>query len=126
MYIKLPMYMFFLWHLDFFVRQIHYLGYWKWCALKISIFPIHLLPFQSPKKSRFLGPIPSNGPCNGFARIKIIKSLRHINNWSINTTLELSYCFLSSQLCYLSKLLKLKMKKLLTKKFQFQIGVICF
>jgi hypothetical protein len=31
---------------------------------------LNLLPFQDPKKSRFSGPTPSNGPCNGFACIK--------------------------------------------------------
>jgi hypothetical protein len=30
------------------------------------------LPFQGPKKSRFSGLTPANGPCNRFARIKII------------------------------------------------------
>jgi hypothetical protein len=38
------------------------------------------LVFQGPKKSRFSGPTPSNGPCNGFARIKIITSGANINN----------------------------------------------
>ncbi len=33
----------------------------------------------APKKSWFLGPTPSNGLSNGFARVKIIKSKRHIN-----------------------------------------------
>jgi hypothetical protein len=31
-----------------------------------------LLPFKGPKSFDFQGPPPSNGPCNGFARIKII------------------------------------------------------
>jgi hypothetical protein len=33
-----------------------------------------LLPFSGPKKSRFSGPTPFNGPQNGFASIKIVKS----------------------------------------------------
>jgi hypothetical protein len=32
------------------------------------------LTFQGPKKSQYSGPIPSNGPQNGFGRIKIISS----------------------------------------------------
>jgi hypothetical protein len=32
------------------------------------------LPFQGPKKSWFWGPTPSNGPQNGFSRMKIITS----------------------------------------------------
>jgi hypothetical protein len=31
-----------------------------------------------PKMSRFSGPTPSNGPSNGFSRIKIIKFKHHI------------------------------------------------
>ncbi len=39
------------------------------------------LPFQDPKKSRFSGPTPSNGPHIGFSRIRIIHYIpRHINN----------------------------------------------
>ncbi len=39
------------------------------------------MPFQDPKKSRFSGPIPSNGPQIGFSRIRIIHYIpRHINN----------------------------------------------
>ncbi len=33
-----------------------------------------------PKKPRFSGPTPSNGPSNGFAPIKIINSKCHIKN----------------------------------------------
>ncbi len=32
------------------------------------------LPFQGPKKSRFLGSTTSNGPQNGFAHINVISS----------------------------------------------------
>jgi hypothetical protein len=39
----------------------------KWHSLRS-------LPFQGSKKSQFSGPTPSNGPCNGFARCKIITS----------------------------------------------------
>ncbi len=31
-------------------------------------------PFQGPKKSRFSGPTPSNGPRNGFSSIEITTS----------------------------------------------------
>ncbi len=43
------------------------------CAMKKTgtlVFYVHELPFQGPKKSRFSGPTPSNGPCNGFSPIK--------------------------------------------------------
>ncbi len=33
------------------------------------------LPFHGPKSRDFSGSTPSNGPCNGFAGIKISKSL---------------------------------------------------
>jgi hypothetical protein len=39
----------------------------KWHSLRS-------LPFQGPKKSRFSGPTPSNGPRNGCCRIKTILS----------------------------------------------------
>jgi hypothetical protein len=41
MYIKLPMYLFFIWRFDLMNLmggQIHYLGHWKGWALKISTF----------------------------------------------------------------------------------------
>jgi hypothetical protein len=45
----------------------------------------------SRAKSRFSGPTPSNGPSNGFAPIKIIKSKRHIKK--ICTLVILCTCF---------------------------------
>jgi hypothetical protein len=39
-------------------------------------------------KSLGSGPTPSNDPCNGYARIKIITK-RHINNRSINSFVKL-------------------------------------
>ncbi len=41
------------------------------------------LPFQGQKKSRFSG---TNGPRNGFSRVKIITSPRHMNNRYINSS----------------------------------------
>jgi hypothetical protein len=37
-----------------------------------------------PKKSRFSGPTPSNGPSNGFAHIKIIYVPCYINNRALS------------------------------------------
>jgi hypothetical protein len=95
-FIKLPMCLFFLMALglnDFDAGNIHTKGnwkgwalkietYWKGCALKIETF---LGPEMATSKAsaiwatkaRFSGPI-SNGPSNGFSRIKIIKSKRHL------------------------------------------------
>ncbi len=80
MYIKLPMYLFFIWHLIV-MGENPLLGpsegvgpenldfFWgpKWHLLCS-------LPFQGPKKTQFLGLNPSNGPQNGFDLIKIITS----------------------------------------------------
>jgi hypothetical protein len=33
-----------------------------------------LIVLSGPKKPRFSGPTPSNGPCNGIVRIKIMTS----------------------------------------------------
>jgi hypothetical protein len=48
--------------------------------------------------SRFSGPTPSNGPSNQFARIKIIKSKRHIKNRYIGNFMYMSFCVLYSVL----------------------------
>ncbi len=55
---------------DFDAGNIHYEGHWKGWALKWQL--------AKPKKGEISGPTPSNGLSNGFARIKIIKSKRHI------------------------------------------------
>ena len=62
-----------------------------------------------PKKSKFSGPNPSNGPRNGFSRIKIIKSKRHIKkictmvilcSWvSVFCILYSAFCFPYSVFC---------------------------
>jgi hypothetical protein len=46
-------------------------GYWKGCALKIK--PFCLGPAMATSEAIFRA-TPSNGPSNGFALIKIIKS----------------------------------------------------
>ncbi len=46
---------------------------------------IRSLPFQVPKKSRFSGPTPSNGPRNGFCLHQNHYVLLHINNLYINS-----------------------------------------
>jgi hypothetical protein len=62
---------FFLWRLDLMIRmrEIHYSGH---CKGWVGPENLDSLPFQGPKKSQFSGPTPSNGPRNGFSRIKII------------------------------------------------------
>jgi hypothetical protein len=40
-----------------------------------------------------LVPTPSNGPSNGFARLKIIKSKRHIKNRYIGQFMYMSFAF---------------------------------
>jgi hypothetical protein len=39
-----------------------------------KLHSLHFVAISGPKKSRFSGPTPSNGPRNGFSRIKIITS----------------------------------------------------
>jgi hypothetical protein len=62
-----------------------YDGHWKGWALKIETF--WALKWQrakrvsfGPKKVEISGPTPFSGPSNGFSRIKLIKSKRHIKN----------------------------------------------
>jgi hypothetical protein len=55
----------------------------KWHSLRS-------LSFQGTKKSQFSVPTPSNGPCNGFAHIKIITSRAIINNsYTLISVMEL-------------------------------------
>jgi hypothetical protein len=49
-----------------------------------------------PKKSRLSGPAPSNGPINGFSRIKISKSKCNIKNRYIGNFMSTSFCNLYS------------------------------
>jgi hypothetical protein len=80
MYVKLTMYLFFYMVLElnnFWCGQIYYSNYLKGWALKIfTVLGPNGTRFacclSGPKKSRFSGSPPSNGPRNGFARIKII------------------------------------------------------
>ncbi len=58
-------------HRNFFVLK------WHW---------LRSLPFRCPKKSRFSGPTPSNGPINGFARTKIIRFPCRKNNRYIGSS----------------------------------------
>ncbi len=44
------------------------------CKLFLALALASLVAISGLKKSRFSGPTPSNGPRNGFAPIKIIKS----------------------------------------------------
>ncbi len=63
---------------------------WKWHSLRS-------LPFQGPKKSRFSGPTPYNGPCNGCCPHQNHYVPRHINNrYTNNYFASLPGLFLSS------------------------------
>ncbi len=50
---------------------VHYKGHWKGWDLKIETFLNLEMAMSAAKQT------PSNGSCNGFARIKILKSKRH-------------------------------------------------
>jgi hypothetical protein len=62
-------------HIDLDASNIHFDGHWKDWALKSQ--RAKRVPF-GPKKVEISGPTLSNDLSNGFARIKIIKSKRHI------------------------------------------------
>ncbi len=51
---------------------------------------------------QFSGPTPSNGLNNGFSRIKIIKSKRHIKNRYIGNFMYMIFCILYSVLFVVS------------------------
>ncbi len=55
----------------------------------------------SQKSRDFKGPTPSNGPSNGFSRIKIIKSKDRIKNMYIGNFIYMSFCILYCILCVL-------------------------
>jgi hypothetical protein len=69
--------------------NIHYEGHWKGWVLKLRLAwalkwqrVVKRVPF-GPKKVKISGPTPSIGLSNGFARIKIIKSKRHIKTGTL-------------------------------------------
>ncbi len=94
-YIKLPMYLFFIWSLfglnngysglhpllgpldGVGPENLHFFGP-KWHLLS-------LWPFQGPKKSQFSGTTPSNGSQNGCSLHTNNFIPPHINNWYINS-----------------------------------------
>ncbi len=65
-------------------RVVIFLGQNDTCFVRCH-FRAH--PFQ-----RLLGPSPSNGPSNGLAPIKTIKSKRHIKNRYISNFMYMSFC----------------------------------
>ncbi len=86
-------------HNDFDAGNIHFNGHWKGWALKIKTFlgPERATSKASAQKSQdFSGSTPSNGPSNGFARNKIIKSKRHIKNRYSSNFMYMSFLILYS------------------------------
>jgi hypothetical protein len=70
MYIKLPMYLFFI---ELILNDL------RW-AIGPKQHLLRSLPFQGPKKSQFPGPTPSNGPRNGYCPLQNHYVPRHISN----------------------------------------------